>query len=182
MLCDRCNKNPATIHIVKIVNGVKQEMNLCESCARTEGDLNFKETRGVDEPLYFQNLLSGILDYMTNSVDENKTEGIVCPNCGMTYKEFKEKSEVGCEECYKVFSKKLAPMIKQVQKSDEHIGKVPHNGGRKLINKRNLLKLKEELQKAILEEEYENAAVIRDKIKELQSQEDRGETNGEKLD
>lgn len=173
MLCDKCNKNKATIHIVRVVNGVKQEMNLCDTCAKQQDDIGFYGMGDVKAPLYFQNLLSGLMDYMKPSKESIAVEGQVCEHCGMTYEEFKEKSLLGCEKCYETFAPMVNPIIKRVQRSNEHIGKVPHNGGKELIEKRTLLKLKEELQKAILEEEYEEAAVIRDKIKELQ------EKNGE---
>ena len=67
MLCDKCNKNKATIHIVKIVNGAKQEMNLCESCAKQQDDIGFYGMGNMSTPLYFQNLLSGLMDYMKPS-------------------------------------------------------------------------------------------------------------------
>ncbi|WP_168164771.1 AAA family ATPase [Lacticaseibacillus rhamnosus] len=32
MLCENCHKNPATIHLSTVVNGTRQEINLCQNC------------------------------------------------------------------------------------------------------------------------------------------------------
>lgn len=177
MLCERCNKNQANIHIVKVINGIKQEVHLCDKCAK-EQEVNISPIEHeIDGSIYFQNILSGIMDYINQSADDVKRSEAVCDNCGMTYSEFKEKGLLGCDKCYTTFKTVVAPMIKRVQRSEEHIGKVPKKGGKELMDRRTLLKLKEELQKSILEEEYEKAAELRDKIKELQGVMERGKEN-----
>jgi protein arginine kinase activator len=169
MLCDRCKKNEATVHITKIVNGIKQEINLCEKCAMENGELSFVPQINFASPFSFQNILSGIMDYMNAPNETAASFDITCKNCGTSYREFKKTGLVGCSECYKEFSKILKPVIKRVQANLEHTGKIPKRSGEKIINRRNLMKLKQDLQKAIALEEYEKAAQIRDKIKELQS-------------
>lgn len=37
MLCQECNKRPATLHFTKIVNGEKTEFHICETCAKEKG-------------------------------------------------------------------------------------------------------------------------------------------------
>ena len=41
MLCDRCKKNEATIHVKKVLNGKIESMHLCAECAKE------KEENGV---------------------------------------------------------------------------------------------------------------------------------------
>lgn len=167
MLCDKCQKNPATVHIVKIINGDKKEMNLCHGCAQENQELAFP---GIAiSPFSFQNLLSGFVDNMGKVADQHTIPELRCSSCGITAEEFKRSGLVGCEQCYKTFRTIINPIIQRVQGKTEHKGKFPKKAGRELINKKRVIKLKEELQKAILEEEYEKAATIRDEIKNLQN-------------
>lgn len=168
MLCEKCNKNTANVHFVKIINGVKQEMNICEKCAKDLDGVNFVADKSVDSPFYFQSLISGIMDYIGQTSKDTTDTQVTCSNCGMTYSEFKKNGLMGCSECYKEFNSTVVPVIKRVQGNVEHVGKVPNKAGKGLVDRKNLMKLKEELQRCILEEEYERAAEIRDEIKALQ--------------
>ncbi|MBP2033153.1 protein arginine kinase activator [Clostridium algifaecis] len=175
MLCDICKKNEATVHITKIVNGAKQDINLCEKCAMEHGELSFVPQIDFVSPFSFQNILSGIMNYMNNTSTTQDDFDITCKNCGTSYREFKKTGLVGCSECYDNFSSILQPIIKRVQANLEHTGKIPKRAGKNIIERRNLLKLKQDLQKAITLEEYEKAAEIRDKIKNLQNNSDNKE-------
>ena len=103
MLCEVCKKNDATIHITKIVNGVKYEFNACEKCAKEKGDFNFSGQVDFSSPFTFQNILSGIMDYIGTTNQPEKSSDISCSNCGATYGEFKQRGLVGCSQCYESF-------------------------------------------------------------------------------
>jgi protein arginine kinase activator len=111
------------------------------------------------------------MDYMTPMHDISKASELTCKNCGATYSEFKKYGLLGCSECYESFSPTINPVIKRVQGNVEHTGKIPKKMGKEIMEKRRLSKLKEDLQKAIANEEYEKAAEIRDAIKSLQNEE-----------
>lgn len=168
MLCEKCKKNMATVHITKITKGVKQEVNLCEACAKESGELNMGVNMTFPGGFSFQNVLSGIMDYINQPIQSNTTEEMTCSSCGNTYSDFKNTGLLGCSECYKEFKDTLAPVIKRVQGNLEHSGKIPKKSGKGLAEKKRMLQLKEDLQKAIAAEEYEKAATIRDMIRELQ--------------
>lgn len=169
MLCDSCKKNEATIHITKIVNGVKKEANLCSECADKSGELNLVSDMDIMAPFSFPNVLGGLMDYVnSNASVKNKASESKCENCGTTYREFKERGLLGCSQCYQHFKPLILPVIKGVQGNMEHIGKLPKKAGKELVQKKQILKLKEELKEAITLEEYEKAAEIRDKIKEIE--------------
>lgn len=170
MLCERCKKNEANVHIAKIINGVKQESNLCEKCAKEMGSFGAHIDMSLESPFTFQNILSGIMDYISQPLEKGNDYVPICKNCGTNYKEFKEKGLVGCSECYKNLGVTLIPVIKSVQGNTQHVGKIPKKTGKDILYKKKMLELKEELQKAITLEEYEKAAVIRDKIRELQNE------------
>ena len=172
MICDRCHKNEANVHITKIVNGVKQELNLCDKCAKEIEEINMIGDVEFDTPFSLQNIINGIMDYVNynkSSKDVNNYE-LVCKNCNTSYREFKKDGLLGCSECYKNLNEALIPIIKRVQGSIEHTGKVPKKSAKDIYNKRKIIKLKQKLQKAIALEEYEKAAEIRDEIKELKSE------------
>jgi protein arginine kinase activator len=171
MLCERCKKNDASVHFTQIINGKKQELNICESCAKEIDGLEMAGDMGFGSSFSFQNILSGIMDYMSPNQQASKTQVLACKNCGTTYNEFKRYGLLGCSECYKIFGPALTPVIKRVQGNLEHVGKIPKKLGKEIMEKRRLSKLKEELQKAIANEEYEKAAQIRDTIKSLQKDE-----------
>lgn len=168
MLCEKCNKNEATVHMVKIVNGAKSEIRLCEKCASDISDIPVNSSFEDFDGFPLQSILGGLVDYFNKSTSDKKEGEVVCKSCGMNYREFKKTGLLGCSNCYESFSKTLTSVIKRVQGDVEHLGKIPENEGRVLAEKKKIIKLKEELQRAILAEEYEKAAEIRDNIKALQ--------------
>ncbi|MFD3155583.1 UvrB/UvrC motif-containing protein [Haloimpatiens sp. FM7330] len=176
MVCEICKEKQATVHITRIINDEKEEMHLCEECAKKiQGlnmDIDLNGDFNINEPFTFQSILSGIMDYMHNSTANSigHYEEPVCKNCGTTYTEFKQKGLLGCSECYKNFSTTMNSVIKRVQSSSEHVGKIPITSGKNIMKRKTLLKLKEKLQKAIAIEEYEKAAEIRDKIREIEKE------------
>lgn len=174
MLCEICKQNEATVFITKIINESKQELRICEKCAKESEGLNISGDMTFSTPFSFQNILSGLMDYISQSqpTQEHKIADPVCSNCGTTYSDFKKSGLLGCSNCYKQFNSTLKPVIKRVQGNTEHVGKIPQKSGKDILERRKLNKLKEELQKAIASEEYENAAKIRDMIRQLQNEED----------
>ncbi|ACQ55174.1 UvrB/UvrC motif-containing protein [Clostridium botulinum] len=170
MLCDKCNKNNATVHITKVINGHKEEVNLCESCAKQEQGIGITDNLDLMSSFSVQNILANILDYMNKPQEKNISYEITCPHCGTTYNEFKAKGLLGCSECYKVFNDSIIPIIKRIHGNVEHTGKIPEKSGQYIIKQRNLQQLRDKLQKCIKEEEYEKAAEIRDEIKLLENE------------
>ena len=166
MLCEKCKNNEAKINLVKMVNGEKHEIWLCENCARDISDIPFLNSIGKEIEIPFQGILTGLLSNIAKvPTVQPKT---VCNNCGLTYEEFEKSGKLGCADCYREFSKVLQPIIKRVQSGTKHTGKIPKIKGKELSQRHTLKELKEQLQKLIASEEYETAAVVRDKIKELE--------------
>ncbi|WP_411679954.1 UvrB/UvrC motif-containing protein [Clostridium thailandense] len=168
MLCELCKKNEASVHITKILNGHRQELNICEKCAKEKGEFNFYNNLEGASTFSFQNILSGMMDYIGSNNAAKESSYPYCENCGTSYTEFKQRGLTGCSECYKNFNETMYPIIKRVQGNVEHTGKIPKKLGKHIIEKKKLLELKENLQKAIVAEEYEKAAQLRDLIKEIQ--------------
>jgi protein arginine kinase activator len=167
MLCNICNKKEATVHLTEIVNEQVTKLNLCEDCAREKG-AEMEEHFGLSE------LLAGLTD-MGSTVEPETAVSTKCPNCGMTYQNFRKLGRLGCSVCYDAFKKELAPLLKRIHGSDRHVGKVPLRGGKTIKDTRTLQDLKMQLEKAIQTEEFEQAAKLRDKIKDLESKNEKEE-------
>ncbi|MEG1003810.1 excinuclease [Clostridium sp.] len=163
MLCERCNNNKASIHLIKVIKGEKTGMWLCEDCAKEFGESQLTELLGK-EKFSLSEMLNNIFDMTTNELMKDN----ICKACGTTYTEFKEKGLLGCSKCYKYFTADLNSKIKEFQGEYKHKGKIPKRAGELISKNKNLQKLKEDLRKAIVIENYEEAAVIRDEIKILE--------------
>jgi protein arginine kinase activator len=168
MLCESCKQNEATIHITKITNGAKKETNLCHECAGKSQNLNLVSDMDIMTPFAFPNILSGLMEYVNKSPKNNNAIELKCKNCNLSYKEFKESGLLGCSQCYEYFKPAILSVIKGVQGNVEHLGKIPKKSGKELMQKKKVLQLREELQKAITLEEYEKAAELRDEIKGIE--------------
>jgi len=167
MYCDECRKNPATVHVTRIINGKKQEAHLCEECARGR-----EEMKGnMFTPFSINDLLASFLDMGQPSPQQMAFESVKvpkCSRCGMTYNDFKKVGRLGCSHCYKAFRNELAPVLRRVHGSVQHGGKYPKVSGAQLMTRRRIEKLKADLNRAIQEEAFEQAAKLRDQIRELE--------------
>ena len=160
MVCNVCGTNEATIHLTEIVNEQMVEIHLCETCAQEKGT-EFKAHFNVND------FLSGFTDLAKEVLGQEKTPA-KCLNCGLTYEEFGRTGRLGCAECYEAFSKFLLPLIKRVQHSVQHVGKRPSRLAAPLRASQDLRELQNRLQKSIQQEAFEEAARIRDQIRQLE--------------
>lgn len=180
MLCERCGKNPATVHYTQVINGVKYEVNICSECAKEIGAAMGNSFQGMMQgfmPIFFNtgmftepfglgNFLSGFMDWgLPTELDE---KDLKCDTCGMTYSQFKKTGFLGCPQCYSTFRDRLNPLIKRIHGSNAHVGKVPRRTGGDLRIKKEIEDLKAQLDESVKREEFEKAAELRDKIKELE--------------
>jgi protein arginine kinase activator len=92
---------------------------------------------------------------------------VKCPNCGITYMEFKTGGRLGCATDYVVFKRALAPLLQRLHQAEQHVGKIPSHAGESVAKNGELLQLKRELDRAVHREDYERAARIRDRIHEI---------------
>ena len=102
-----------------------------------------------------------------------------CPKCRISFGDFQRSGLLGCSYCYEHFSKSLNPTIKRVQGGLTHIGKIPKSASQEVVSKRKMDELKLRLKELIIEEKFEEAAVIRDQIQELKKTLEEGDTNVE---
>ena len=152
MLCDDCKKKSATIYYKHSFSGKTIEFHLCIECAQKRGLFSAKKMSPLE---ILQKLLKE-----KNAQDEQ----IICPICYLSLAEFKRLGRFGCSNCITTFEPYISNLIKEIQESDRHIGKKAKLGEGRGIE---IFKLREDLKKAVENEECEEAARIRDKLKSL---------------
>ncbi len=168
MLCEHCGKRPATVHLTEIVQGQKSEYHLCETCAREKGEAAYQAIAGA---FSVNQLLSGLMNFDPWVQERVETAAPPrCEHCGMTFNQFSQIGRFGCPHCYDAFSPGLDSLLRKIQSSDQHVGKVPKRRGGAIGMKRELQKLRLELQQRIAEERFEEAAHLRDRIRYLEQQ------------
>jgi len=166
LFCQECGKRPATLHFTKIVNGEKTEFHICESCAREKGE----GIPGTPNSFSIHSLLSGLLDFNSPGASARQAppQTVRCEECGLTYAQFSKIGRFGCSSCYSAFADRLDPLLKRVHSSTTHSGKIPKRSGGQIQCKREIEQLRKDMQTYIEQEEFENAAELRDRIRELE--------------
>lgn len=174
MKCQKCKVNEATTHITQIINGTKTEMYLCRECANDNQEL-FDFNKSLEQE--FDSLFSGFWNspQLAMSKAQNLSSPKKCDICGMNTSEFLRNGKPGCSNCYTVFADYLLRPLKQIHGSTHHNGKIPSRSGKFIRLRDTIDKLETKLSRAILEQNFEEAAVLRDRIKELKENQDREE-------
>ncbi len=169
MLCEKCQKRPATVYMTKIINGEKTESNLCEICAQENQHFAF----GFNPNFILQNIFADFFDNAHSAAGSVKIAGnkpLHCDNCGFSEKHFARMGRLGCSRCYDIFAPKLDPLLKRVHGNSRHTGKVPGRTGGTLVVRKQIDNLRQALHQSISKEEYEEAARLRDEIRKLEEQ------------
>ena len=157
MLCCICKEKEAKVHLTQIVHDKMQKVDLCEQCAKD---------KGVNDPAGFSlaDLLLGLGDSQEMEAAPGGPE-LKCPHCGFTQADFKKAGRLGCAECYTAFAEGLEGLLKSMHKGTKHIGKVPQHLAQSRDLSDKLKVLMKKLDKAVADEDFEQAAVVRDEIK-----------------
>ena len=163
MKCDKCKVNEACYHSTLIVNGEAKSTHLCEHCAKQEG---------VFEPRY--NSIFDEFRSLTNFLGFTDFEDKTCPKCHWTLSQFKNNGLLGCSDCYNAFESEIEDIVRRIHPDvKNNIDKIEFNVETKkktLTKEQKLINLKEDLQKAIKDERYEDAGLINKQIKNLEKE------------
>jgi len=166
MKCQQCSAAEATVHIKTIKNDKVTELHLCEGCAKERG-FHSMVTQGKSS-------LANQIIWMAEKLYPAGSEaisGVQCSHCGLTYSDFLSTGRLGCEVCYRDFEKQLKQILRKIHGSVRHTGKAPGKEGDQFERRRMIQKLHEDLERAIEREEYELAAEIRDRIRNIETPE-----------
>jgi protein arginine kinase activator len=159
--CDQCEKR-ATHHSVEIIKGQKIEKHLCDEHAAAAG---LAVTKAVPAPI--NELLSNFVKLHSGAAAAGGEAK--CENCGLTFAEFRDSSLLGCPQCYSAFEGQLAPLLERAHEgASHHVGKTPNRAGAGQQKQQALLRLRKRLSDAVAAEDYEQAAKLRDQVRELE--------------
>ena len=162
MLCVQSAKKPAAIHFTEIADGEVMHLHLCSDCAGQK-EISPPALEKREQPEEHATSLLEMLQKLLASDSEDVS--LECPQCGLTYADFRASGRVGCGHCYDAFEEKLAPLLKRVHSADSHRGKVPECMDERVRVLRERARLKRELSQAVRDEAFERAAELRDKIR-----------------
>lgn len=157
MKCENCNERDATVHYTEIEGSKKREIHLCEECYRQKAA---PAQKVVDLAELLKSMLHG-------TVTETGGTKAICPTCGISLAEFRSSGRFGCPNDYRVFTESIVPLLEKIQHGTRHVGGVPTRVGAELKRENELIRLRRELERAVQREEYEAAAQLRDRIRQL---------------
>lgn len=165
--CDDCQKAIASIHIMDLRNGsVVGHQHFCVACAESAGVVQPKTPIKFSTTEILEDLLGGLKSPSRDKKGGEDEPG--CPGCGMTASDFKMRGRLGCPRCYEVFRSSLLPLLERVHDGTSHRGRFPGRTAIDLAGSDTLTDLRRRLENAIQEENYEEAAQIRDELQQAE--------------
>jgi protein arginine kinase activator len=156
MKCQKCTKQ-ATLHITEVLAEEQfEELHLCEECAH----------KYLYEPQKKAGKPGGAAAEEGDEVSElNHKE---CPACGIKFVEFRNSGRLGCPNDYQEFKDELLPLLESIHGDTKHMGKTPRRQPQLKLTQSELTNLRKQLHQAVTREAYEEAAKIRDRIRQLE--------------
>lgn len=153
MKCQKCT-NAATLHITEVLADAQyEELHLCEQCA----------SKYLYEPQQ-----KGLMGKVApEPIDEGLFNQQECPSCGIKFVEFRNTGRLGCPHDYTTFRDDLTPLLENIHGDTRHVGKTPRRSPQAREQESELIQLRHRLKQAVSKEEYEEAARIRDRIRQL---------------
>lgn len=153
--CQVCGKE-ATVHLTQIIENKIHKVDLCEGCAQEQG---------ITKPDGFS--LASMVNKAQLMEQASPESDLTCSECGLTAADFRKRGQFGCEHCYETFRHLLEPMMSGMHHGPKHVGKIPANLAQRQHLRQRLASLEDSLDSAVREERYEDAARVRDEIREL---------------
>ena len=178
MLCEICKKNTATIHIQEVISNQKKSLHICPECAAKKNEDNMLlDGINLTEILYnlSEQFELPFIAESNNSDDEEQAKpssvNVICSVCQWDTDSFRKTGRLGCANCYVVFKDILDNALNNMHRGTLHVGKQLGKTGIKLDNTGKfmleVMTLQKKLDELVQREEYEEAAIIRDKISAL---------------
>jgi protein arginine kinase activator len=152
--CQSCGKK-ATVHLTEIIESQQIVKHLCGPCAQKEGI-------AITAQAPISAMISNLVSSQKNAQEHRD---LSCPQCNLTWDEFRRRGQFGCPNDYLAFGKVLENLIEHTQGgAHSHCGRVPQNISESMGQQVRLLCLRKDLQNAVEAEDYETAVRLRDEI------------------
>lgn len=192
--CDRCD-NDATVHEVKISGGKSIERHLCERCASAAG-VQIQPQQPAVTQILSQLLKGAAAGNPQQPKAPAQASASACPECGLSFAQFRQAGMLGCAQCYVSFEGQLGPLLSRAHEGGtHHVGKVPRSleiirtapqpagtapgagasagsGGAVDLQSEELAratKVRKALSEAVSAENYERAALLRDELHKIEA-------------
>ena len=170
MLCDNCGEREAAIHLTQIVDNTVTTMHLCEQCAAEKGVETGASVAKFPLGDFLASLGKG------GAAEGGAATDVACPACGGTLQDFRQTGRLGCARCYTTFEPHLRDLLRRLHGSSQHVGEryvgpavaAPPAAASEPVPGREVGELREQLRRAISEENFELAAELRDRLKVLE--------------
>jgi protein arginine kinase activator len=172
MKCQNCKEEEAIIKYYENINGEKKEIMLCGTCAKKLNLIEFSNMSSYFFSTYPKELLEG--EYTKK----------VCDKCSYTFEDYLKTGLFGCPNCYTAFNDRIDTLLTRLHGKNRHLiveNNLKEKSAKKtytnLRDKKKNLEiaditdintLKNLLSLSIKKEKYEDAAKIRDRIRELE--------------
>ena len=162
MLCEVCKENDVVITVTEIDgNGVRQ-VRLCEQCAAERG---LQASVSAPAPA-----IGDFLQSVHQHLPPSASDAVRCSFCASTLRDFRETGRLGCPYCYTAFEQSLRVLLQKVHGTGQHRGReyAGASGGLEAPPPVSPDRLRERLERAIRNEEFELAASLRDQLKAIE--------------
>ncbi len=156
MLCEECGQNQASVVITVLVNGETATRHLCKGCVS-------KIQNSIQ-----QGDIQGFLSSLMSSINQQeKAPQLTCSRCHLTYEEFQNTGKLGCAQCYEDFREQLKPLLSRIHGRTQHAGRMPLFNAQVQEKKKMIASLRSRMDQAVSAENFEEAAVLRDQLRQL---------------
>lgn len=162
MLCDQCKERDAVVHLTQIVDAAVTQLHLCEKCAAAKG---IETTVAMPK-----HPLGDFLHAVQQQAPPAMGDQSRCAYCQTSLRDFRASGRLGCAHCYTAFEGALRELLRRVHGAARHRGReyatpeaLPVSTGAAELES-----LRERLQTAVANEEFEMAAQLRDQIRALE--------------
>lgn len=157
MMCQECGQREASICFATIINGEKHEEYLCQECVAKKQLLRFDLSQ----------LAAQLAKKKEPAAPEAPVPQLTCGACGTTYAQFLKEGAMGCPMCYDAFREPLGAYLMKKLGRAQYAGDAPEQAGEQVSLRMERDKMKQRLHRAVEEENYEQAALLRDRIRAL---------------
>ncbi|MCC6774097.1 MAG: UvrB/UvrC motif-containing protein [Gemmatimonadaceae bacterium] len=162
MLCEACRELDASVHLTQAVEGEVRQRHLCAKCAAEQGI----ETTVTAPP---KNVLGEFLQAVQQQAGATASDSTRCTYCAMTLRDFRSTGRLGCSRCYATFEPSLRELLRRVQGSAKHVGRRYVPPEPEVLERATTIgELRDRLRRAVENEDFEVAATLRDKIRDVE--------------
>jgi protein arginine kinase activator len=190
----RCRACPrvAVVQVTEVLGDDRfEKLHFCEECGRRYLAAPLPEAGGLPvDPDDFADAFAadpaapvepdlggGGVAFAAADIDDDPPGGQPCEVCGLKFVEFRNSGRLGCPHDYDHFREELLPLLESIHGDTAHAGKAPrgpdrpakaHDAPAGVADPAELPALKKKLSRAVRDEDYEAAARLRDRIRELE--------------